>query len=78
MMGKVLLFGALAGTTLALAIGWRDIARFVKIKQMSFGQGYPQYVPAEGQHRYPAPGHGAPDGTGDFDSALRGGPALVR
>lgn len=78
MMRKALLFGALAGATLTLVTQWQDIARYVKIRQMSFGRGYPEFVPVEGQHRYPAPGHGAPDGTGDFDSAFRGGPALVR
>ncbi|HXW46117.1 MAG TPA: hypothetical protein VEL03_15120 [Streptosporangiaceae bacterium] len=78
MMGKVLLFGLLAGATIALVSQRQDVARYIKIKQMSLGRGFPQYVPAEGQHRYPAPGRGAPDGTGDFDSAGRGGPALMR
>ena len=43
---------------------------------MSRGSGNPQVVPAAGQHAYPNhPGDGALDGTGDFDSASRGGPA---
>jgi len=78
MVGKVLLLGALAAAAFVLVSQRQDVARYVKIKQMSLGRGFPQYVPAEGQHRYPAPGYGAPDGTGDFDSAARGGPALMR
>ena len=53
---------------------WREIARLLKISQMSRGSGHPEVVPAEGQHFY-AKGPGAADGTGDFDSASRGGPA---
>jgi len=78
MVGKVLMLTALAGAAFALVSQRQDLARYVKIKQMSLGSGFPQYVPVEGQHRYPAPGQGAPDGTGDFDSAGRGGPALMR
>lgn len=59
-----------------IASQWQDIIRYVKIKQMSLGQGRPQVVPAAGSTAYPrAPGRGARDGTGDFDSARRGGPA---
>ena len=58
-----------------VASQWRDIARYLKIEQMSSGQGNPQQVPARGQHAYPKhPGGGAADGTGHFDSASRGGP----
>jgi hypothetical protein len=54
---------------------WREIARYIKISQMSRGGGHPQIVPAAGQHAYPtSPGGGTADGTGDFDSASRGGP----
>jgi hypothetical protein len=57
---------------------WREITRFVKIRQMSSGGGNPQVVPASGHHAYPKrPGAGVPDGTGDFDSASRGGPGLA-
>jgi len=57
---------------------WRDITRYVKIKQMSLGRGHPGNVPAEGSTVYPhQPGTGVPDGTGEFDSALRGGPAAA-
>ncbi len=76
-MGKVLLLGGLAGVAFLVASQRQDIGRYLKIKQMSLGQGHPEYVPAEGTREYPAPGHGAPDGTGDFDSARRGGPALA-
>jgi len=63
------------------AVGWlawsqrQDIVRYLKIKQMSEGGGHPGNVPAAGSHAYPAPGQGTPDGTGDFASADRGGPA---
>lgn len=61
----------------ALAVSQRqDIIRYTKIKQMSAGMGHPENVPAAGTTAYPqAPGRGAEDGTGDFDSARRGGPA---
>ena len=63
------------------AVGWlawsqrQDIVRYLKIKQMSAGDGHPGNVPAGGAHAYPAPGQGTPDGAGDFTSADRGGPA---
>ena len=77
MMGKVLLLGVLAGAAVALVSQRQDVARYVKIKQMSLGGGFPQNVPVKGTVRYPQTGDGAPDGTGDFDSASRGGPALM-
>jgi hypothetical protein len=61
-----------------LAAGWKDITRFFKLKSMSTGGGHPEIVPMKGTHRYPDdPTRDVPDGTGDFDSASRGGPALV-
>jgi hypothetical protein len=75
MMRKALLIGGLAGAGLLVASQRQDIVRYLRIKQMSAGQGRPENVPASGSRRYPAPGRGAPDGTGDFDSARRGGPA---
>jgi hypothetical protein len=67
-----------AAVTAAVASQWPDITRYFKIAQMSFGQGRPDVVPAVGKHGYPrGPGAGAPDGTGDFDSAGRGGPLSV-
>jgi hypothetical protein len=65
------LAGALAGALVATQ--WKDITRYVKIELMSSGDGHPGVVPASGSHRYPEiPGS---DGTGEFDSAGRGGPA---
>jgi hypothetical protein len=65
-----------ATVAVLVAIQWREISRYIKIQQMSRGSGNPQAVPAAGQHAYPKhPGGGVPDGTGDFDSASRGGPA---
>ena len=58
----------------AIAGGWHDIIRFAKIKQISLGSGHPEVVPAEGKHSY---GHSRPSGEPDFDSAFRGGPALL-
>jgi hypothetical protein len=75
-MGKAgfALAGALAGALVATQ--WKDITRYVKIELMSSGDGHPGVVPAGGSHRYPEiPGQGTPDGTGEFDSADRGGPA---
>lgn len=71
---RKLLIGGLAVAGLAVAVQWRDIARYLKIKRMSLGEGHPELVPAGGATSYAAPGHGVPDGTGDFDSADRGGP----
>lgn len=62
----------------ALAMQWRDISRYAKIKWISMGAGHPEVVPAAGSTSYPdRPGKGVADGTGSFDSAARGGPAAV-
>lgn len=67
-----------ASLAAVVASQWRDIARYLKIERMSSGEGNPQLVPAAGKHAYPSdPGGGAADGTGDFDSARRGGPDLT-
>jgi hypothetical protein len=34
---------------------WQDITGYLKIKQMSMGNGHPENVPASGSHTY-APG----------------------
>jgi hypothetical protein len=52
---------------------WREISRYLKLRQMSSGGGHPENVPVEGHHAYPTGGGGVPDGTGDFDSGARGG-----
>jgi hypothetical protein len=77
-MRKLLLMGSIAGAAVLIASQRQDIGRYFKIKQMSLGDGHPEYVPATGSRQYPAPGQGAQDGTGDFDSARRGGPDPVR
>ena len=72
-------FGWLLSASVAVLVAsqWREIARYLKIEQMSRGAGRPQVVPATGKHAYPSrPGAGTSDGTGEFDSASRGGPAL--
>jgi uncharacterized protein DUF6893 len=68
----------LVPTALGLLITsqWPDISRYLKIRQLSQGNGHPQNVPLKGTKAYPQrPGDGEQDGTGDFDSASRGGPA---
>jgi hypothetical protein len=66
------------GLALLVVAGWDDISRFLKIKRLDLQGGHPEIVPAEGRKAYPQrPGDGVADGTGDFDSASRGGPAHV-
>src|SRR5690348_9705156 len=60
-----------ASVAVLVASQWREIARYLKISNMSRGDGHPQAVPARGKHAYK--GSGATDGTGDFDSESRGG-----
>jgi len=72
-MRKMLLLAGLIAIVLAARDQRHDAARYLKIKQMSLGRGHPENVPAGGSHSYPAAGHGAVDGTGDFDAASRGG-----
>ena len=56
-----------------------DIARYIKMKRLSAGRGHPELVPVRGTKAYPQrAGQGVADGTGDFDSASRGGPAPGR
>ena len=77
MIRKALPILVSAGVTLLFASQWNDIRRYLRIKQLSMGQGHPQNVPAEGRQAYPQrPGEGAVDGTGDFGSASRGDPML--
>jgi len=66
-----------ASIAVLVASQWREITRYVKISQMSRGNGHPEVVPAEGPHAY-GRGSGAADGTGDFDSASRGGPVTPK
>jgi hypothetical protein len=76
MLRKGLLVTALVGLAAALAGQRKDITRYIKIKRLSTGQGHPELVPAGGSAAYPQTAAAAEaDGTGDFDSASRGGPA---
>jgi hypothetical protein len=72
---RKLLIAAIIGAAAAVGLQRLDLVRYLKIKQMSVGTGHPENVPARGSHRYPAVGRGVADGTGDFDSSRRGGPA---
>jgi hypothetical protein len=79
MVRKILVVLIPAAAVGAIATSqWPDIKRYLKIKQMSQGQGHPENVPAGGTTAYPAyPEDGVANGTGDFDSAGRGGPAAA-
>jgi hypothetical protein len=71
--------GALGGPFLRRQAVINDIVRYLKIKRISRGQGHPELVPVRGSKAYPRrSGRGAADGTGDFSSASRGGPARTR
>jgi hypothetical protein len=73
---KAVLVLIVAALGLLIAGQWSEIRRYLKIKQLSRGQGHPENVPIGGTKGYPQhPGDGERDGTGDFDSASRGGPA---
>jgi len=74
-MKKALALAAGVATAVTIARQWTDITRYVKVRQMSSGTGHPENVPAPGRTSYPATAAAAtPEGTGDFDSARRGGP----
>jgi hypothetical protein len=76
MIKKVAGLAMLLAIAAAIATGWSDLRRFVKIKQVSGEPAHPEQVPAQGRTAYPQSHEaGEPDGTGDFDSANRGGPA---
>jgi hypothetical protein len=76
MLLKGLMVTVVAGLVAVLAGQRKDIARYVKIKRLSTGDGHPELVPAGGSAAYPQHSAAAQqDGTGDFDSASRGGPA---
>ena len=73
MIGKLLKFAAPAAIGALAALSFPDAKRYVAIRRIS--SGHPEVVPAEGAKAYARDeAHAAPDGTGDFDSAKRGGP----
>ncbi len=79
MIRKLLKVSIPAAVGVLAARQWPEIRRYVALKQMSRGQGHPENVPMRGTQAYPKnAGDGAQDGTGDFDSASRGGPAKAR
>lgn len=76
MIRKALLLLIPAALSLLIISQWPDISHYLKTRQLSQGHGHPQNVPLKGTKAYPQrPGDGEQDGTGDFDSASRGGPA---
>ena len=52
----LLLIPAVGG--LLIAAQWPDIRRYLKIRQLSQGQGHPENVPVGGTSAYPHPGGG--------------------
>ena len=79
MIRKALLLLIRAALGLLITSQWPGIRRYLKIRQLSQGHGRPQNVLLKGTKAYlQCPGDGGQDGTGDFDSAGRGGPAKDR
>lgn len=78
MIRKTLALATTITVGIVIARSWPDLKRFITIKRMSGRQIHPENVPAEGRIAYPQRHDaGVPDGTGDFESARRGGPARV-
>lgn len=59
-MKKALLLLIPVGLAALIAGQWQDITRYIKIKQISSGQGHPENVPAHGRISYPQ--HPGPSG----------------
>jgi hypothetical protein len=57
---------------------WQDIARYMKIKQMSHGNGHPQNVPAGGRTAYPQPSNEGDGGGGRGKSQRPAGGSTAR
>ena len=75
MIGKAFGLLVLAGVAVALALGWPDIVRFLKLKRLSLGAaGHPELVPAGGRTVYnKGRGHRAAAGSPGPDAGLSGG-----
>jgi hypothetical protein len=71
MIGKLLKFGAPITLAALAVLSFPDAKRYVQIRLIS--SGHPEAVPAGGAIAYSDAAHAVPDGTGDFDSASRGG-----
>jgi hypothetical protein len=71
MIGKLLKFVAPAAIGALAALSFPDAKRYLQIRLIS--SGHPEAVPAGGAVAYSDAAHAVPDGTGDFDSASRGG-----
>jgi hypothetical protein len=75
MMRKILWLIMPVAVGSLVASQWPDIRRYLGIKQLSAGAGHPELVPVGGRTAYPKKASdGEAQGTGDFDSASRGGP----
>ncbi|HKR69226.1 MAG TPA: hypothetical protein VJT16_10345 [Streptosporangiaceae bacterium] len=76
MVGSMIKLLAVAAAGALLAANWADIKRYIAISRVS-ASAHPEMIPARGRIGYPQRhAAGAPDGTGDFDAARRGGPVL--
>jgi hypothetical protein len=51
-MGKAAALAAGVLAAVLIAGQWPDISRYIKIKQMSYGNGHPENVPARGRTSY--------------------------
>ena len=58
MMRKTLVFMLPMAGAWLVASQWKEINRYLKIKQMSAGDGHPESVPAGGSLGYDQPGAG--------------------
>lgn len=52
-MKKALWLAIPAALAALIVTQWQDIIRYLKIKQISMGQGHPENVPAQGRIAYP-------------------------
>ena len=53
MIKKSLGLALVLGVGVAIKVGWPDIKRYLRIKQVSAQQLHPEMVPAEGRTAYP-------------------------
>jgi hypothetical protein len=75
---KALWFLIPAALGALIASQWRDAARYLKIKQMSYGQGHPENVPVSGRAAYPHKSNGEQDGGEQGKSGRPAGGSSAR
>lgn len=67
-----------AAVAALVASQWRDIMRYVKIKQLSMGGGHPENVPVRGRIAYPQHSGGGDGGRGKAGRPVGGSTAPDR